>query len=163
VDTRIKLKGRTPKILAALLLVLFAVSISAAMVSASPATSTVTVTKGGVACEGAFVNVFKTTKNYNGLYYSTGDPVATNITDASGACTFSLDPALMYQFQINYLGAEYQINSLGASSVAIALGYTAQVRANAMPWLIGAFIAVAGLVVLGYIKFTNKGPFQIKA
>lgn len=160
-DTRIKLSGQRTKILAAVFLALFVVSVAGAMVSAAPAVATVTVTKNAIPIEGAFVNVFKATENWYGLYYTTGDPVATNVTNASGQCTFSLDPALMYQFQVNYLGSNYQVNSLGAGAIAISLGTTADLRANAMPWIIGAAIAIIILLVLGYIRFTNKAPISV--
>lgn len=155
--------GQKRKLIAVAFLALFMMSVGSALVMAGTATSTVTVTKDSVPIEGAFVNVFKCEKAWYGLYYVTGDPVATNITDANGVCTFTLDPALLYQFQVNNGGDAYQVNALGLSTIAIQLGYTANARANAMPWIIGALIAIIGLVFLGYIKFTNKGPFQVKA
>lgn len=154
--------GRKPKILALVFLSLFMMSLAGASVLATTNVSTVTVTKGDVPVAGAFVNVYLCEKQWYGLYYTTGDPVGTNITNANGQCTFTLDPAQLYQFQVNDKGQEFQVNSLGAASIAVSLGYVAEARGNAMPWIIGAIIAIIGLVFLGYIKFTEKGPFKIK-
>jgi hypothetical protein len=154
---------RKLKIAALAFLALFVMSVTSMAVFAAPGTATLTVTKDSIPIEGAFVNVFKCEKNWYGAYYTTGDPVATNVTDANGQCMMSLDPAVLYQFQINNAGDQYQINALGAASITLPLGLVSQVRGNAMPWIIGGVLGLVALIFLGWIKFTNKGPFTIKA